>query len=553
MTENELFINKGLQFENAVSLYSPVRKTAELFPKHTALRFMGKNISYATLDKKVTKLAANLLKLGLEKGEAVTFALPNIPESVYLLYAAADSGLKCSPLHPLSTPEAVCSAMKKSGSKIAFVLSDNAQKIAEKCDFAKIIAVNPANSLILGKRLYSIKNPQPREGGNLHRFSSFEKQPESIVLPQKSISCPACENTDVLLQSGGTTGTPKVIGLSANSINNLAKKGLWILGIEKGTDSGMLSVLPVFHGFGLAMGVHAMLCHGGKNVLFPKFRRASAIKEIKRGNVQFVIGVPRLYEALLSHPDFNGKMLRSLSVAFVGGDFVPRTLLENFDRHIKSNGGTCRLFEGYGLTETVTVCSVNTYKDNRGETVGKPLLGLEIEAFDFSAEPPAPLPRGEKGELSVSGDTLMEEYVADADATEKVFFTHGGKKFVKTGDCGYVDSDGFVHFVSRYKRIIKVKGIPVYPMEIEQLVCAMPEIRGACAVPLSNNGGEQKIILFAESDNPALGEQIRSNIREKISVYAEPHDIVFVKEFPRTDVSKIDTKILLANYSNKKI
>ena len=111
----------------------------------------------------------------------------------------------------------------------------------------------------------------------------------------------------------------------------------------------------------------------------------------------------------------------------------------------------------------------------------------------------------------------MEEYVADADATEKVFFTHGGKKFVKTGDCGYVDSDGFVHFVSRYKRIIKVKGIPVYPMEIEQLVCAMPEIRGACAVPLSNNGGEQKIILFAESDNPALGEQIRSNIREKIS------------------------------------
>ncbi|MDE6398417.1 MAG: acyl--CoA ligase [Clostridiales bacterium] len=547
LTENERKIRRGEQFADADTLYAPVEYAAKLFPKNVALRFLGKNIPYAVLRKNVEKYAACFTAAGLKRGEAVTFALPNIPESVYILYAAAKAGLRIAPLHPLASPEAVRVAMQKSGGRLVFALGDGAREIARACPFAVAVAVSPANALGVKNALYCIKHPLPKREGNLVRLRDFLRDPAALPLSAPPSDCPAHAETSILLQSGGTTGTPKVIGLSAQAVNDLARRGLGILGREKGTDCGMLSVLPVFHGFGLAMGVHAMLCHGGKNVIFPKFHRASAVKEIRKGNVQFLIGVPRLYEALLSHPRFCGKALRSMVVAFVGGDFVSHTLLKNFDRHVAQYGGTCRLLEGYGLTETVTVCAVNTAMENRDETVGKPLVGIEIAAFDFSQDPPALLPADEKGELAVSGDTLMTEYVADESATNAVFFMHNGKRYVRTGDCGYTDSDGFVHFVSRFKRIIKVRGIPVYPMEIEQLTVAQAGVEDACVVPEQDKNGAQKIVLFVQTRDRTLKDALPALIREKISEFAVPDEVVICEQFPLTNVSKIDTNKLLQN------
>lgn len=545
LTEHEKRIQRGEQFENAATLYDPVAFAAELFPNNVALRFLGKNIRYKTLKKRVETYAACMAAAGLRDGEAVTFALPNIPESAYVLYAAAKQNLRVSPLHPLSSPDAVRSAMQKTGSRIVFVLGEGAQAVADACPFAVVVAVSPANALGLRRVLFAIKNPLPKPHGNLCRLRDFLRSPTAVRLPAPACACPAREETSVLLQSGGTTGTPKAIGLSAAAVNNLARRGLGILGLKKGTDCGMLSVLPVFHGFGLAMGMHAMLCHGGKNVIFPKFHRAAAVKEIQKGNVQFIIGVPRLYEALLSHPAFCGKKLRSLVVAFVGGDFVSRPLLKRFDARVAESGGSCRLLEGYGLTETVTVCAVNTLRENRDETVGKPLDGVRIAAFDFAKSPPSPLPAGEKGELAVCGDTLMQEYLADEEATRAVFFAHGGATWVRTGDCGYTDADGFVHFVSRYKRIIKIHGVPVYPLEIEQLAVSQPAIEDACALAVPRDG-EDEIVLFVQTVDPAAADALPDLIRDKISVYAVPRRVIPLERFPLTNVSKINTKELLA-------
>ena len=550
LTSAELRIRNKEQFENASSLYAPVEKIANLLPNAVALRFMGMNISYGTLQKEVSRYAKALQSAGIQEGEAVTAVLPNIPESVYLLYAVSKANLRFAPLHPLTPPDGIRTAMEKSGSRIAFVLGDAAQKTAETCPFAAVIAVSPAQSLKIKRFLYSLKNPLPKPNKNLLRLQDFLKNPHGVTVPEQQKVCPAGQDTAILLQSGGTTGTPKVIGLSATAVNSLAKKGLDILGRQKVTDCGMLSVLPVFHGFGLAMGVHAMLCHGGKNVLFPKFHRASAVKEILCGNVQFIIGVPRLYEALLSHPKFAGDKLQSLVVGFVGGDFVPHTLLKAFDKRIAEGGGSCRLFEGYGLTETVTVCSVNTYAANKNETVGKPLNGISVSAFDFSVNPPAEFPADKKGELAVTGDTLMSEYLSDPEATEKVFFTHNGKRYVRTGDFGFVDCDGYVHFISRIKRIIKVRGIPVYPLEIEQLVSAQNGVSGVCAVPVSSPSGEEQLILFVESSDSDLPERLNTIIREKLSEFAVPSEIIVIPCFPYTNVSKIDTAALLKLRAN---
>ncbi len=547
MTENEVKILNGEQFLNADSLYSPVEKTAELFPNNTALRFMGKNITYKTLKNKVKHYVDSFKAAGAVKGEVITFALPNIPESIYILYASAKAGLKSAPLHPLSPPVAISTAMTATKSRFVFVLPNMAQSVAELQKDAAVIAVNPVNSLKLRGKIYLLKQPLPKQKDNLFRFETFVKNPACIKPVSAPLKCPAGDNSNILLQSGGTSGSPKTVGLSYKAVNNLAKKGLWILSKDKVTDCGMMSALPLFHGFGLAMGVHSMLCHGGKNVLFAKFRRSEAVKEIRKGNINFLIGIPRLYEAILSHPKFRGKKLNKQFIAFVGGDFVPPRLMENFDRTVKKSGGKCRLFEGYGLTETVNVCAVNTYENNKQGTVGKPLTGVGIAAFDFS-DTPKKLGADECGELAVCGDTLMTEYVGDTAATDSVFFEYEGKKYIKTGDFGSVDSEGFVKFVSRIKRVIKVRGVPVYPSEIERFSCMNGNITDACAIPVSH-GSEQRLVLFVTGKTEPDLLELRRSIRENMSVYSEPHEIYYVKEFPYTSAGKTDTAKLTEKYT----
>lgn len=546
MNEIEKKLRSKEQFKGAENLYAPISKVAAIAGNLTALRFMGKNIIYRELNRKVNGFAAALSKCGLVRGEAVTFALPNIPESVYLLYAISKAGFICSPLHPLSTPQAVKTTIGKTGSRLIFALEQNANEIAKECRSAVIVAVSPVNSLKIIKLFYGMKNRVVLTENNIIPLKKFLKNPSGITFEQSAEIPQIKEKTEVLLQSGGTTGEPKIIELGYDAINNLAAKGFDILGIDSVTRYGMLSVLPVFHGFGLAMGIHSMLCNGGKNVLMPKFRRAAAIKEIKSGNVQFIIGVPRLYEALLSHKEFTGNKLKKLITAFVGGDFVAQTLIQKFNAHISGFGGSCKLFEGYGLTETVTVCSVNTIADNRDKTVGKPITGIDISAFDLSDQPKK-LPPESRGELCVSGDTLMNGYLGDERSTENAFFNYDGKLFVKTGDCGYVDTDGFVHFVSRLKRIIKVRGIPVYPKEIEQLCLTVNGITGACVIPTPDT--PDSITLFIETKNEAAAAVLASLIENTISVYAKPDKIITVPQFPYTNVGKIDIQSLLKFFS----
>lgn len=549
MTENEKYVYEGKQFCGADSLYSPVAEVAKLFPRNTALRFFGKNISYAKLIGNIEEYAGALIKAGVKKGDTVAFALPNIPECVYLLYAAAKIGAAAMPLHPLSAPDAICSAMQRAGCGIIFVLPEAVEKTADACRFAAVVAVSPVRSLIIKRALYNLRRRCKTTRENSYSLNEFLRGAVAVITPKSA----TIRSAAVLLQSGGTGGSPKLIALGADSINGLAKKGMRALERGKVTDCGMLCVLPISHGFGLSMGVHAMLCHGGKNVLFPKFRRADTVKEIARKNIQFLIGIPRLYEALLSHKKFRGKKLRSLYIGFVGGDFVPQTLLENFDSAIKAAGGNCRLFEGYGLTETVNVCAVNTYSHNRLRSVGKPLYGLEIAAFDVSQNGPELLPHGKHGELAVCGDTLMLEYLSDPDGTGNAFFEYKGKKYVRTGDCGYTDDDGYVYFVSRIKRIIKVKGISVYPSQIEHVVNALPKIKEACVVGVPGKSDEESVTLFAVPDGEPDYETIRAAVRDKISDYAVPQSIVFLPELPRTNIGKIDTQALVREYKNSKI
>lgn len=163
-----------------------------------------------------------------------------------------------------------------------------------------------------------------------------------------------------------------------------------------------------------------MLCYGGCNTLMPKFHTADTIKLIEQNKINYLIGVPVLYEALMKKPEFSGDKLKNLRQAFVGGDYVPKRLLSDFNARMEENGSEARLYEGYGLTETVTVCAVNTtYASRCGQRGPRPVGGVSIAAFDADSNP---LPAGETGELCISGDELMNGYLHDEADEKRVFF-----------------------------------------------------------------------------------------------------------------------------------
>lgn len=529
------------------TLYSIVESVAKQRPNATALHYMGVDICYSKLILGINAIAGWFTSKGIGKGDAVTLCMPNIPQAVICFYAVNKIGAVAHMVHPLAPETQLREYMKKVGSKTLCLPDIFANKYANLLsENVTVLLSSPAYYLgALKRTLFALKNA--RNINFTKKFNTVTRFCDAV----KSKSTEKIENdsrkTAVYLHSGGTGGDPKTIKLSSYAINSLCANSLDILGIKKGEFKGgsMLAVLPMFHGFGLAMGVHAMLCNGGTIALMPKFHTADTIKLIERNEVNYLIGVPVLYEALLANKDFSGEKLKNLRQAFVGGDFVPNKLLRDFNAKMIENGSSARLFEGYGLTETVTVCAVNTFDSARDGSVGKAIGKVKIEAFSLDGKM---LERGESGELCISGDQLMQGYLGDEEGTKKTFFTYDGEKWVRSGDIGIVDGDGFVFFKSRIKRIAKVNGITVFPSEIENLCMnEIESIKEAHAVAGGDGRTGDAIVMFvstkseiSDEDKDALSQRISDLIENRLSVYARPRQIFFLTDLPKTQVGKVD-------------
>jgi long-chain acyl-CoA synthetase len=301
----------------------------------------------------------------------------------------------------------------------------------------------------------------------------------------------------------------------------------------------------MFHGFGLCMGIHGMLISGGVNTLMPKFSAGEAVKLIAKNQINYVIGVPSLFESLLREPGFDSTEMRHIDQAFIGGDYVSMDLKKRFDQQMIKNQSPARLLEGYGLTEVVTVCCVNTLKDHNPESVGKALPGISILIKDLGSD--KILEANQDGEIIVTGPTVMKGYLNDEAATKASFFKYNDQTWVKTGDLGFIDQEGYVHYKQRLKRIIKVLGIPVLPAEIENFLMDYSEISEVAAVsmPDSDKGNVVKLFVVWNDVNKKLSLQtIQKAIKENISVYAIPKEMVELDELPKTLIGKTDVMAL---------
>ena len=495
---------------------------------NVALYFVNKKITYNDFFINVRKLITYFKSLNINKGDVITIALPNIPLNIYAFYALNEIGVIQNIIHPLTKIDQIIESMKLTNSKYGIVLMHE-YFINNKKGLSNLIYVNPFNGFIM-KNIYSLKYKKDKNILLLNDFNKYQENHDSFINDDSL--------TSIYLHSGGTTGMPKIIELSNDSINNLAKKVPYIVNKSlKGKST--LAVLPTFHGFGLGMGVHAPLFNQASSALMMKFNSDLVIKWINQNKVNLIIGVPLLYQKLILNKNFQKAKLTNLEFCFIGGDIVQTKLINDFNDIMIKNHSNCRLLEGYGLTETVTVCAVNTLENYKIGSVGKPLKDIDVLVYEDKI-----LPCNEIGEIYINSNTMMNGYLNDVEASNNIKQLINNKEYIKSGDLGYIDEDGFIYIKGRKKRVFKISGINVYPLEIEKIVLENNNVFDASMEYFINPKPHTNLYIILNKnyngDQKELISLLYKTLNERLIKYMIPQNIIVLNEFPKTKIGKID-------------
>ncbi|MFI3128796.1 MAG: class I adenylate-forming enzyme family protein [Bacillota bacterium] len=517
-------------------MFKEVEKNIRKNPQREILYFMGKKVKNQDLYMYIGGFAKRLKDLGVKSGDVVTIALPNIPQAVIALYAVNKIGGICNMVHPKTPAKKVLAMMEEANSKFAvlvdeFYLEGKAEyDMAGHCYvFADIASFLPSVKRTFYRLKTNVKTSQLK--GEFFFGDEIKFNPTKLKTYKFEKNAPA-----VYLHSSGTLGVPKTVMLSNENVNYLAKAGIDLIPKGDLSKKGMLAVLPMFHGFGLCMAVHTPLIHNMQSVLVPAFSPKAVVSAMKKSDVSILCGVPKMYEKLLAFDGFANKdLLSKIDIAFCGGEAVPDELYEKFNTVMRGVGSTAMLFEGYGLTETVTVCNVNTFEANKKSSCGKPIAGVRVKVVDKNGKE---VPRGTLGKIMISAPTVMVGYLQGGD-----FLCDG---YLDSGDIGWVDSDGFLFFKQREKHVINVSGFNVYPMEIVEVAKNFPNVKNCIVLKGVDEKGEFAK-LVCELGEPQDNEKFKSEIKSYLASYLEswsvPKEIViFEGEMPLNMVGKVDLR-----------
>lgn len=535
------------------TLYEGVEQAAQRFGTHPALTFMGRHIDYTALIEKIDQAAGSLKKLGLRPGTVATICLPNTPHAVIFFYAVNRLGGICNMVHPLTPTEELAHYIRTTESDFLIILDaflSQHTSMLEQSRIQKTIVCSIMDFLNLGLKIgFFLTKGRKIKGIPQHDFyikwQTFMQQADQPESYRRAIDPHECA---VYLHSGGTTGSPKTIMLSSHQFNVLAIQGPQIIGqsIDSFDPTGlsMVTILPLFHGFGLCMGLHTILINGMRAILVPQFSPDVLADVLIKEKPNYIAAVPTLFEGILKNEKLKQADLSCLKAVFCGGDSLPKDLKRRFDLFIHERGASCTLREGYGLTETVTVCAVNPMLDARAETVGVPLADTLMKVVKPGTQ--ETVEQGEDGEFCVHAPTVMLGYLNDPEATEQTIQKHAdGLRWVHTGDFGNMDEEGYFHFKQRIKRILKVSGIPVFPSQIEDVIATVPGVRLVCAIGVPHPHKMQVVKVFIVPDKDApdeetLKKQIIERCQASLLHYAVPREIEIRDDLPRTKVGKID-------------
>lgn len=535
------------------TMFGVIEATSKRVPEAPAIDFMGKITSFKKFVERIEEAAGAFYKHGIGKDDVVTICMPNTPQAVICLYALNRIGAVANMVHPLSSQKNITFYLDYSESKMILTLDQFYEKVKKAVGESKnkpeIITARIQEELPLVKAVAykyfknkeNLKYPQKSE----LVWSKFVKGGKGVYLPPVVFDK---NKTAVILYSGGTSGTPKGILLSDYNFNALGVQIAEIAGCRLDYGCKFLSVMPVFHGFGLGIGIHTVLQNGALSILIPQFTKESYAKAVLKNKPNFIAGVPTLFEALLKVDIFKGKDLSFLIGVFSGGDSLSPELKKRADAFLKEHGANIQIREGYGLTECVTASCVTPVDKAKVGSIGLPLrdtIYKVVEPGTFNE-----LECGQEGEIIITGPTLMIEYKDAADENAKTMrYDENGTRWLFTGDAGYIDEDGYVYFKQRMKRMIVTSGYNVYPSHIENILDKHEDVDYCCVIGVKDPYKMQRVRAYIVlRDGVQKSEDEKKKIleyaKEYLDVFERPKEIIFKDELPKTLVGKVAYHVL---------
>lgn len=534
------------------SMFEAVNKIAEKYPNNVAFDFMGKSTTYKRMIHQIERCARSLKTIGIREGDAVTIAMPNCPQAIYMFYALNLIGGIANMIHPLSSEKEIEFYINESNSVSVVTLDqfyDKVEAIRHNTNVVNVVIasikdelskhVKAGYMLTAGRKAQKIPADAP-----VIRWKQFLQLGDSCFWNYKVER--GANDPAVILYSGGTTGTTKGIVLTNMNFNALGQQIIATNPMFRVGDK-MLSAMPLFHGFGLGVCIHSMLSQGGRCLLVPRFTAKSYAKMIVKYRCNFIAGVPTLYEALLRLPYMEGTDLSCLKGVFSGGDSLTVELKKKFDKFLYDHNAAIQIREGYGTTECVTASCLTPPHMSKEGSIGLPFPDTYYKIVDKNDRE---VPYGEEGEILLAGPTVMSEYLNNPEETAETLRTHDdGLTWVYTGDLGTMDSEGFIYFRGRRKRMIISSGYNIYPAQIENILDAHDLVQMSCVIGVPDSYKMQKVKAFVmlkpgTAPSEETKEMLMEYCRKNIAKYAMPYDIEFRETLPKTLVGKVAYRVL---------
>ena len=532
-------VPRTIDFEE-VPLDAFVQRAARKWGDRPALVFFNCQFSYAELSDKVDRFAAALQDLGVRKGSRVAVQLPNLPQTVIAFYGALRAGAEVVMTNPLYTLR-----------EIEHQWSDSDCDIAVVADFIFDEVIKPNRSMLRPSKyvvahvsdylrfpLNLIARSRLKKAKRYASVQTDEGVVEFKALVENSMPRPrpvsvGFDDVAVLQYTGGTTGLSRgAILTHRNLAINAQQIHAWFPKMVAGRES-ILNCLPIFHVFGLSVGMNWSVWSGAQMVVVSNPRDVSSlVKAITKHRVTLFPGVPGLFNAINNYPDIEKLDLTSIKSCFSGSAPLPRDVQERFESLTKST-----IIEGFGLSETSPVTHANPVHGTRKTgSIGLPVSNTDAKIVD-AADSTVEIGVGEEGELLIRGPQVMSGYLNRPGESEDVL----RDGWMHTGDLATMDEEGFFRICGRKKDMINCSGLKVFPDEVDDVLMSHEAILEAATigVPDDKRGETVKSFVVLQPGASLTASEVETFAREHLAAFKIPRQVEFLDELPKSSVMKI--------------
>jgi long-chain acyl-CoA synthetase len=509
-----------------LSMIDRIRVNIQSYPDNIALTLNQTNITYHQLGLLIDEAIGKCQALNINSEHPVALVLPNMIETVVLFYALNHLGVTIVMCHPLSSSQSLRQRCELLKCKKIFLLDAHVTKMKPELNNFDLIAIPTANithgwqaGLLTVKSMFTFKQATA--------WTSVIAQPTIHQQPQQVNA--------VVLFSSGTSGKQKGIMLSNEAFNQMVDQMEEVITPERGIDS-MLCVLPFFHGFGLAITMHTVLALGGRCILIPRLIKKDLINTLLKEQPTYLAAVPYLLKVLLNNKQFNTHNLSFIKQVFVGGEYVPLALANQFNQLLSQQQSKACVQVGYGCTETLTAVTLMPPSNPAIPGIGLPLKNNSIRIVDeqFNALPPMV-----NGEITISGPTLMNGYADNESLTQQVIIILDNKPWYLTGDIGYLDHQGILHFLHRKDQLIKNRGYIINPDEVTELLLKLPGITQAELI-VDQQECLTAIMTIQDPKQIKKIQQLTAPTLAVLDDWCIPRKFYIVKSIPLNEMKKTD-------------